>query len=47
MLEQLFPNVNWDNIIEATIETLYMTGISVLATFIIRHYFRFDTVFNR
>ncbi|WP_110928582.1 methionine ABC transporter permease [Bacillus massiliglaciei] len=33
MLEELLPNVEWDRIIDATIETLYMTGISVLATF--------------
>lgn len=35
MLEQFFPNVKWDRMWEATNETLYMTGISVLATFIL------------
>jgi D-methionine transport system permease protein len=35
MLEELLPNVDWEDIIEATKETLYMTGISVLATFFI------------
>ena len=33
MLESMFPNVKWDKIMEATIETLYMTAISVVATF--------------
>lgn len=35
MLEQWLPNVDWEKMWEATIETLYMTGISVLATFIL------------
>ncbi|MGE7763900.1 methionine ABC transporter permease [Peribacillus sp. NPDC096540] len=35
MLEELLPNVDWEDIIEATRETLYMTSISVLATFFI------------
>ncbi|WP_246946104.1 methionine ABC transporter permease [Bacillus pinisoli] len=35
MMEQLLPNVNWDKMIEATLETLYMTAISVLATFVL------------
>ena len=35
MIEQLLPNVDWDMMIEATIETLYMTAISVVATFIL------------
>lgn len=35
MLETLLPNVKWTKVWEATLETLYMTGISVLATFII------------
>ncbi|MEK4538701.1 methionine ABC transporter permease [Peribacillus sp. FSL K6-1552] len=35
MLEELLPNVDWEDIIEATKETLYMTSISVLATFFI------------
>ncbi|MBM7704576.1 methionine ABC transporter permease [Metabacillus iocasae] len=34
MLEQLFPNVKLDRMWDATVETLYMTSISVLATFI-------------
>lgn len=34
MLNQWFPNVKWDNMWEATYETLYMTGISTLATFV-------------
>jgi D-methionine transport system permease protein len=34
MLSNLLPNVQWDKIWAATVETLYMTGISVLATFI-------------
>jgi len=34
MLADLLPNVQWDKIGEATVETLYMTGISVLATFV-------------
>jgi D-methionine transport system permease protein len=35
MLANLLPNVEWDMIWAATIETLYMTGISVVATFIL------------
>jgi D-methionine transport system permease protein len=35
MLEKFFPNVKWDRMWEATNETLYMTSISVLATFIL------------
>jgi D-methionine transport system permease protein len=35
MLEELLPNVKWDKIIEATNETLYMTAISMVATFIL------------
>jgi D-methionine transport system permease protein len=34
MLSNILPNVKWDKIWAATVETLYMTGISVLATFI-------------
>jgi D-methionine transport system permease protein len=34
MLESLFPNVNWDNMWEATLETLYMTAMSTVFTFI-------------
>ncbi|MED3549575.1 methionine ABC transporter permease [Cytobacillus praedii] len=35
MLNEWFPNVKWETMWEATIETLYMTSISVIATFII------------
>jgi D-methionine transport system permease protein len=35
MINKLFPNVIWDNLWEATRQTLYMTGISLVATFII------------
>ena len=35
MTETLFPNVNWDRMWEATVETLYMSAISVVATFIL------------
>ncbi|WP_019156197.1 methionine ABC transporter permease [Robertmurraya massiliosenegalensis] len=35
MVNELFPNVKWDKMWEATEETLYMTGISVVATFVI------------
>ncbi|MDS9472752.1 methionine ABC transporter permease [Sporosarcina pasteurii] len=35
MIESLLPNVDWDKMWEATIETLYMTVMSTLFTFII------------
>lgn len=35
MAEKFFPNVNWDRMWEATGETLYMSAISVVATFIL------------
>ena len=35
MLNQWFPNVNWEKMWAATTETLYMTGISTLLTFIL------------
>jgi D-methionine transport system permease protein len=35
MLDNLLPNVEWDIIWAATVETLYMTGVSVVATFIL------------
>ncbi|MEK4066942.1 methionine ABC transporter permease [Peribacillus sp. FSL R5-0717] len=35
MLEELLPNVDWEDIVEATKETLYMTSVSVVATFFI------------
>ncbi|MDF2947730.1 MAG: binding--dependent transport system inner rane component family protein [Bacillales bacterium] len=34
-MEKLFPNVKWETIFEATQETLYMTAVSVVATFIL------------
>lgn len=35
MIEELLPNVDWEEMMEATYETLYMTGISIVATFIL------------
>lgn len=35
MLETLFPNVDWPDMWEATLETIYMTAMSTLFTFII------------
>lgn len=35
MIESLFPNVDWENMWEATIETLYMTAMSTFFTFVI------------
>ncbi|MFC5591348.1 methionine ABC transporter permease [Sporosarcina soli] len=35
MIENLFPNVDWEVMWEATIETIYMTAISTFFTFII------------
>lgn len=35
MLNEWFPNVNWEKMWDATVETLYMTSISVIATFIL------------
>ncbi|MCP3028246.1 methionine ABC transporter permease [Halobacillus sp. A5] len=35
MLEELFPNVKVEDMIEATNETLYMTSVSVAGTFIL------------
>ncbi len=35
MIETLLPNVKWPKMWEATLETLYMTGISVVITFIL------------
>lgn len=34
MLEQVFPNVKWEKVWDATVETIYMTSVSVVATFI-------------
>lgn len=35
MIERLFPNVDWPRMWDATVETIYMTAISTLLTFII------------
>jgi D-methionine transport system permease protein len=35
MIENLFPNVDWEIMWEATVETIYMTAISTFFTFII------------
>ena len=35
MLNEWLPNVDWERMWEATKETLYMTSISVIATFIL------------
>ncbi|MFC7322193.1 methionine ABC transporter permease [Halobacillus campisalis] len=35
MFEQLFPNVEMEDMVEATNETLYMTSVSVAGTFIL------------
>ncbi len=35
MIENLFPNVDWPKMWEATVQTLYMTAISTLFTFVI------------
>ena len=35
MIEKLFPNVDWPKMWEATVETIYMTAISTLLTFIV------------
>ena len=35
MIEQIFPNVDWANMWEASYETIYMTLISVAFTFVI------------
>lgn len=34
-IEKLFPNVDWENMWDAIVDTLYMTAISTVATFII------------
>lgn len=35
MIETLFPNVDWEKMWEATVETLYMTAVSTVFTFVI------------
>src|SRR5690625_1789386 len=35
MIDKVLPNVNWDKTWEATLETIFMTGVSVLATLIL------------
>ena len=46
MLSSWFPNVNWEKMWEATVETLYMTGISAHRHLYSWYYFRFATIFN-
>ena len=35
MINQLFPNVDWDKMLEATYETIYMTTIATAVTFVL------------
>jgi D-methionine transport system permease protein len=35
MIETLFPNVDWGNMWEATLETIYMTAMATGFTFVI------------
>ncbi|OQP18245.1 methionine ABC transporter permease, partial [Geobacillus zalihae] len=35
MLANLLPNVQWETMWAATVETLYMTGVAVAATFVL------------
>ncbi len=35
MIENLFPNVNWEKLWEATIETIYMTAMAGAITFVL------------
>lgn len=35
MMESLLPNVNWEIMWNATKETLFMTGFSIIFTFIL------------
>ena len=35
MAENLFPHLKWDQLWAATLETLYMTALSGVATFIL------------
>ena len=35
MIDQLFPNVDWGKMLEATYETLYMTTIATAVTFVL------------
>ncbi|NBI30018.1 methionine ABC transporter permease [Chengkuizengella marina] len=35
MMQELLPNVKWNKVWEATVETIYMTSISVVATFVL------------
>ena len=46
MINQWFPNVDWEKMWEATRETLYMTGISTLATFILGIILRITVIFT-
>ena len=46
MLSSWFPNVNWDKALEKTVETLYMTGISLIFIAYYWYWFRFTIIFN-
>ncbi|MEG0473883.1 MAG: ABC transporter permease, partial [Solibacillus sp.] len=35
MIEQLFPNVDWARMLDATYETIYMTAIATVVTFVL------------
>lgn len=35
MAENLFPHLKWDQLWAATLETLYMTALSGVATFVL------------
>ncbi len=46
MFNQWFPNVDWEKMWEATSETIYMTGISTVATFILGIITGLTVIFN-
>ena len=46
MINQWFPNVDWEKMWEATRETLYMTGISTLSYIYSWYYTRFTVIFD-
>jgi len=35
MMDKFLPNVNWEKVWDSTVETLYMTGVSVAATLLL------------
>jgi len=35
MMDKVLPNVNWEKVWDSTVETLYMTGVSVAATLLL------------